>query len=877
MKKLLLYFFTLLLCPTLFASTETESNNSGFFEETFNSIYNVFQEWTPTWNLFDESNNSSESSISKSVEEQIHLQVGDLSLLDISVVLHDNISRESIMQKLEEDLNIFIIVDDPTLFDKYFLSYIYNYFKVMFPDVSTDGKRINVHTPYYLYARNREAFPMVEVDGQNIYFSKNAGNKLITNRFRDIIQSVEIAAMDKIQLTFEYNNKLYFQMNEALLSSEDIKSFITAHTGVTFKLEPTDPYYFLHYEQTQDFTRNELLMILEQFLDLPPHIRDSLSLKKIIRATSDFKTISHPPSGLYVPATQTVFLLDGAFTFQDDNKKGEGTFLHEIGHALWGFGVWGGLPEEAKEAYKSLSWEGNLQPQIINNDFITDYSTTNVHEDFAEHFSAYINNSKLLQNQTPKKYEWFKKYIFVNTEYFNDASMDNLKTFVHSDLQDTSSPYFTRLPNESIRVNIKKTVTGEPVIQVEMHNLFDDISGIEEICMNFHLVQFFSNDEKDFISVCRDSFNDSFESSLKYYSCYNQTLPSDNSDDCNLFNSNKPGWYLLTKSIETDDYYPGIYQARSINITDKSGNKKYIYSQLEDITIDLPGTRKKEEDEEEEELLSHTEKQTVKKNTELVESRTLSGDTLIYMLIPNILPSSTKNISIELSGLNTERKLTYHISLRHLNEIQKQFEAMSKPQNYKHTDRISLPIVIPKELPSETYQVSNLFANDRDKKESKIQLSHTTFDHTSHQADLTLPQAVVEDIKLTVLKGENTQGGDTSIHIEVPFEGIEHDLLKYYSNMILMDMPQGGICHARVITSSKTLVTAQCDLKPYHQQGEYILSFVTHIEQHDMFSDHITGWQMTGDEYFYEERLSERNIRKTITIETPPLAEESLL
>ena len=869
MKKLLLYFFTLLLCPTLFASTETESNNSGFFEETFNSIYNVFQEWTPSWNLFDESNNSSEAS--NSMEKQIHLQIGNLSLLDISLVLHDDISRESILQKLEEDLNIFIAVDDPTLFNKYFLSYIYNYFKVMFPDVSTDGRQISVRTPYYLYARNRETFPMVEVNNQNIYFSKNAGNKLITNRFRDIIQSVEIAAMDKIQLTFEYNNKLYFQMNEALLSSEDIKSFITAHTGVSFKLELPDPNYFFYYGETQDFTRDELLMMLEQFLILPPHIRDNLSLNKVIR----LNYYDSKKAGIYHHATQTIFLFNGAFRSQEGS---EGVFLHELGHALWGFGIWNGLPDEAKEAYESLSWEGFLLPETIGNDFITNYSKTNVSEDFAEHFSEYIYNPQALQNKVPKKYEWFKRHIFVNTEYFRDASMDHLKTFVHSDLQDISSPYFTNPPNESIQAVIKKTVEGKPMVQVEINNLFDDISGIEEICMSFSLFHFFSNDSKDSIRICRDSFNDNFEAPSDHSPCYNQTLPSTAGSDCNLFNSNKPGWYLLTKSITTDYYYPGIYQARYVGITDISGNKKYIHKKLlEDISIDLPGTKEKEEEEEEEEeLLSHTEKQAIKADIDLLESRTLNGDTLVYVLIPNILPSSTNNISIELQGVNTERKLTYHISLRHLNKMQKQFEEMSEAQAYKYPDRISLPIVVPKELRGETYQVSNIFAHGN-KKKSKVQLSHTTFDHTSNQADLTLPQAVVEDIKLTVLKGENKQGGDTSIHIEIPFEGLEHDIPKHYRNTIVMDMPQGGTCYARVITASKTLVTAQCDLKPHHQQGEYILSYVSHIELHDMFSRHITGWRMTGDEYVYEERLSERNIRKTITIETPPPAEEPLL
>ena len=63
-----------------------------------------------------------------SVEEQIFEQIGPLTLLEIAPL-----NREQIIEKLESDLNIRVQSDDAVLFDRYFLSYIYNYFQTMKP------------------------------------------------------------------------------------------------------------------------------------------------------------------------------------------------------------------------------------------------------------------------------------------------------------------------------------------------------------------------------------------------------------------------------------------------------------------------------------------------------------------------------------------------------------------------------------------------------------------------------------------------------------------------------------------------------------------------------------------------------------------------
>ena len=491
-----------------------------------------------------------------SIEEQIVAQTDPLTLMELAPL-----SRDEIIEKLKTDWNVHVKSSDSSLFDKYFLSFIYNYFQTMKPSRSPD-------TPYNLHSLRQSSQRLVSLrNGGNLYFSNNAGDSTITRRFKELMDALSHQTFtempDEIQMTFEYNNELYAQMNEAVLSSEDIKNFMNRQSGITFDEE---------HETTKFFTRNELLIILKQYLDLPLHIRDNLALKKMIRGTSSsiFAT-----RGSYNPSAQSITLFDIAFEKEDTDDKGESTLLHEIGHALWGKSVWEGLSEEARKDYAKLSWHDD---EFINDEFISHYSSTNEEEDFAEHFAAYINDGENLRHKTKSKYKWLREHIFLNTEYFSDVE-ENLKIFVESEHGDITPPYFIGFPYESIVITmgIKESVdllNESANIKVEVSGLFDDLSKIKSM------------------DILMQSENDWFwiKSPVDFKFC--STDDTAVSSTCVLMDPEKPGWYAYHDNIPLSLNYDGIYKMTQVKLKDDAGNEKILRSSLGDFSLPFPGTRR---------------------------------------------------------------------------------------------------------------------------------------------------------------------------------------------------------------------------------------------------------------------------------------------
>ena len=498
----------------------------------------------------------------KEIEEQIFEQLGPLTLLELAPL-----TKREIVEKLKTDFSVHLKKDPASLFDKYFLSFIYNYFQMMKPDKTQ-------YSLYNLYSLRQPSQQLVSLrGGNNLYFSKNAGDKTITKRFKELLDAFadEPPAFfpDEIIMTFEYNNELYTQMNKAVLSSEDIKAFMKRHSGIVFD-ESSD--------ETKVFSHEELIMILKQYLDLPVHIRDNLALKRIVRKKKSLKeSLFGSIAGEYSHSTETIILNDDTFEAEGQVDEGQRFFLHEIGHALWGKAIWKGLSSEAREDYEKLSWQGD---EKINDEFISDYSTTDVQEDFAEHFSAYINNAETLQHKTLGKYDWLKENIFLGTEYFSDTA-DNLKIFVESDHGDTTPPYFIDFPFKSVEMTISYEdsalddwPSGRADIKVEVSGLFDDMSGIEsmDILMQSEYDYFWMISPDDF-KFC------------------NKVSASEFQRDCVLVDPDQPGWYAFYDYEKLSLSYKGYYKVTQIHVKDKAGNEKTLRSHLGDVSVFFPGTR----------------------------------------------------------------------------------------------------------------------------------------------------------------------------------------------------------------------------------------------------------------------------------------------
>ena len=512
-----------------------------------------------------------------SIEEQIFEQIGPLTLLELAPL-----SREEMIEKLKTDLNIHIKTPELPLFDRYFLSYIYNYFSSMKPD--------SLHiAPYNLYAQEHHSQKLVSLRSENnLYFSQNAGDHTITKSVQQVMDAVfnQEVLPDEIRVTFEYNNELYAQLNEAVLSSEDIKNFINKHSGIVFVDESNS--------NAKPFSRKELLMVLKQYLDLPVHIRDNLALKRVVRVENSFSIMNMFSTvyGKYSSSTETITLTDSAFQKINTDDKGEETFLHEIGHALWGKSIWKGLSSEAKKEYEKLSWQGSEQ---INDEFISNYSAVNIREDFAEHFSAYINNSEQLKHEVAAKYQWLKEYIFLNVEYIPGVA-GHLKIFVESEHGDTTPPYFVDSPQEAVKINMSVDESqedywrnGSANIKVEVSRLFDDSSEIKHIGILLQSKNdyFWVNSPKDF-KFCSIDGMDDWES---------EASKKEASKKCMFLDPHKPGWYAFYTSKKLALSYPGDYKITQIKLEDKAGNKKTLRSKLGSAVFPFPGTRDKVEEE----------------------------------------------------------------------------------------------------------------------------------------------------------------------------------------------------------------------------------------------------------------------------------------
>ena len=777
-------------------------------------------------------------------------------------------SREDIIDDLQEDMNVFIAVDDPTVLTPYLLSYLYNYLDLMLSEGLTSSGRIRIRTPYYLHARSRDNYPMVEVDGENIYVYKNASKNIITRKLHSALEGVDTSGVSEVQVTFEYSNELYHQLNQAFLSSEDIKDFISRHFNISIDLDPENPSSL----PDQEFTKEELLIILKTIMDIPPHIRNIMSLTHIVRKPTDDPMVA----GSYNPYWERIVMFDNT------SENFQRVFLHEITHAVDGLKIWTGLPLKARSSYGDLSWGESSSPH--HTEFVSDYSLKSVKEDFAEHFYEYIRNPRNLMRTAPKKYQWLKEHVFVNTEYTNGSVMDNLEIFVDSGLEDISPPHVS--DNFDFRISVVSEDEEDSllaldreirekglILKVEIDGLFDDISGIKEI--NFTLVF----DRTSFLRGGTKSYR-SFSISAPFRDLF-QGVQCEGEDMCDFFDSNKPGKYVSFQIFSENYLELGTRTLDNITVTDWSLNKRSFPVNKE---IFIPGAVQPRD-------YDIEERSIVVSNMHWISQETKTGDTLRYLMIP--VETNVDGIYVELEGEDTKRTLYYSLRMDDLEDIYEDFESFSGFPVPQEPGFYTIPVVIPAELDSEKYNLN------------KVMYSHTydTYDietyvlcgnkilglslnpcpgiiHTStsplSEEEYT-PKPVVEDIQLSILnQTENSNGGNTAIRVNIPITGLFY---KYDDEDIRLRTPidqELKATYTEYIQSDEGWVlSAQFDLPSYHAEGFYFLSYVS-LESLSLNIRILGGWwsyMMNGLELSSESYFSERMIRKTLTIQVPSFEE----
>jgi len=91
-----------------------------------------------------------------------------------------------------------------------------------------------------------------------------------------------------------------------------------------------------------------------------------------------------------------------------DRDLMEETMVHEVGH-----NVYYNMGEQNIASWDQLS--ANSKPE----EYVSNYARTNVREDFAESYAAYVRDPQLLQEVSPQKYSFMQQQVFGGREYGN--------------------------------------------------------------------------------------------------------------------------------------------------------------------------------------------------------------------------------------------------------------------------------------------------------------------------------------------------------------------------------------------------------------------------------------------------------------------------
>lgn len=91
------------------------------------------------------------------------------------------------------------------------------------------------------------------------------------------------------------------------------------------------------------------------------------------------------------------------------------TVTHEVGHNVHA-NIMAERPDIAERwsQLNNQSWNNYRQD---GTGFVSDYARTNVYEDFAETYAAFVRDPEKLQFYCPEKYEFMKQVVFAGHEY----------------------------------------------------------------------------------------------------------------------------------------------------------------------------------------------------------------------------------------------------------------------------------------------------------------------------------------------------------------------------------------------------------------------------------------------------------------------------
>lgn len=649
-------------------------------------------------------------------------------------------------------------------------------------------------------------------DPNIIFITKNAHELLFATSWRKIQTEVCVKKSMQERFVIEYTNTIYEQFMRTLVTKKKLLQRLEAHTGLKFRTHKKDP----GYKEEQEFRSEEMVTIFKQLLDLPEHVFRTMKLKTIARYRVG--GVIEGVAADYNPAQQKIRLTDAA-TMEGADIYGEGTIIHEFGHAYDS----GAKPELMEQFYR-ISWKREEGSWVLKENaatqMISAYSMKSEKEDFAEHFSAFVHRPEKLKNVSMEKYNFFKDKVFKDTEYFVTAAK-NAKVFLDSKISDNTPPWIDSELSQSIEI-FSKSTKGELVVSAKIKNTTDDLSGVAPLYLSF-----------------THTDNSSYHFGIKLQpKCINKM--------CVLEGS---------KKIKLSKFGKGKYTNTQFTLKDKSGNKAYIKPKAP-LTVFVNG-----------DLAVKRKKLSI--NSKLIKMKKLKSTKYNHFEITLPLNHPREMHSLNLTWyLPKYEEKTFH----YVNDF------LSQPGDSKIVFEVGFLDLYPPMM-AKLSSIRLMLSGSKDSGKLNPRLTIEALPNTkvkitqAGKTDLT-DVVNVNAIELKAVKGINKLGGQWSIIAKIP---LSHQAGEF-SNMNLKFRGPKGKRFAHLFLDSDRFKDKKINgdnleyyitipLKKFPNNGVYILESIRVTSKHKISYSEKKKYQLdSGSAFISRTKLIERGIRKTIKI-----------
>ncbi|MBY0516349.1 MAG: putative zinc-binding metallopeptidase [Bacteriovoracaceae bacterium] len=310
---------------------------------------------------------------------------------------------------------------------------------------------------------------------KTLWLAKNASDLVLGVEIEKVVNKVCNDKSDKVhELSISWTNTVYEQILRNLIEPKSITRRFIQVSGWQMESPASDPDHLLE----QPFRDEEVVTIVKQFIDLPYEVLRAFGIQYMARAKVGRNVKG--AAGIYYPEKKKILLTDGAF-FSGGDIYGEGTVLHEFGHAWW-FMQTGRL----QETFSNISWKRDGKDWMKKGrgieGFVSEYATKDPVEDFAESFSAFVHEPEKIIDVAKMKFLFLRQYVFKDITYFSTVA-ENAKVFVDSQTTDKKPPYLDDKIKKCLKFEKVSLLKEKITIKATLGCVWDIMSGPDEMVL----------------------------------------------------------------------------------------------------------------------------------------------------------------------------------------------------------------------------------------------------------------------------------------------------------------------------------------------------------------------------------------------------------